>query len=129
MRRSALIALAVLAVSMSGCRSPQADEISTVARSWFQHVQEHDGAALCRLLAGNAAEALQSSSGEPCQQSVLGLDLPTATVRSVEVWGERAEVRASRDTLFLTRLASGWKVSAAGCTPRADRPYDCTIEG
>ena len=34
-----------------------------------------------------------------------------------------------RDTVFLATFPGGWRVVAAGCTPRGDRPYDCTVAG
>ena len=37
---------------------------------------------------------------------------------------------AEGGTTFLDEHASGWKVSAAGCTRTAsDLPYDCELEG
>jgi hypothetical protein len=36
---------------------------------------------------------------------------------------------AGTDTLFLTEVAGGWRVSAAGCTARPGRPYDCEVSG
>jgi hypothetical protein len=50
-------------------------------------------------------------------------------VGRVEVWSDRAQVRAGTDTLFLTEVAGGWRVSAAGCTARPGRPYDCEVSG
>jgi hypothetical protein len=31
--------------------------------------------------------------------------------------------------VFLAAFPGGWRVVAAGCTPRGDRPYDCTLQG
>ena len=45
------------------------------------------------------------------------------------MWGEEAQVRLSDDTLFLTRTADGWRVSAAACTAQgAELPYECQLE-
>jgi hypothetical protein len=38
-------------------------------------------------------------------------------------------VKTRADTLFLTKVAGGWRVSAAGCTAREGRPYDCEVSG
>jgi hypothetical protein len=45
------------------------------------------------------------------------------------VFDKAGEVRFAGDTTFLTRSDGGWLVVAAGCTPRAPYPYDCTISG
>ncbi|MEW2587149.1 hypothetical protein [Streptomyces virginiae] len=45
-----------------------------------------------------------------------------------EVYGRQAMVRLSGHTLFLSQCGKGWKVVAAGCTPRPDRPFDCQVE-
>ena len=67
---------------------------------------------------------------QTCPQAVSDLRLPGAgPVGQVEVWSDRAQVRTGTDTLFLTRLAGGWRVSGAGCTFRGDEPYDCDVEG
>jgi hypothetical protein len=34
-----------------------------------------------------------------------------------------------RDTVFLSRFPTGWKVTAAGCVPRPGRPYQCAVKG
>ena len=33
------------------------------------------------------------------------------------------------DTVFLLRFPDGWRVSAAGCTPQGEAPYDCEVQG
>ena len=38
-------------------------------------------------------------------------------------------MRLDKDTLFLARFDQGWRVTAAGCTPHGDLPYDCTVKG
>ncbi len=53
---------------------------------------------------------------------------------SSELPGARALPEAGlpltdRDTLFLSSVPGGWKVTAAGCTPRPERPYQCRIKG
>jgi hypothetical protein len=45
------------------------------------------------------------------------------------VYGQWAQVRLSEDTVFLGAFPGGWRVVAAGCTPRDNRPYDCTLQG
>jgi hypothetical protein len=40
-----------------------------------------------------------------------------------------AQVRFRQDTVFMAQFRDGWKVMAADCAPRPDKPYDCQIQG
>jgi hypothetical protein len=33
------------------------------------------------------------------------------------------------DVVFLSVFGDHWLITAAGCTARGDRPYDCTVMG
>lgn len=124
-----LAALAVAGVfGSAGCGSAAEGPVSAAARAWFDAVRTGDGDAACALLVPRAAETVESISGQGCAAGVSTLGLPSGGVRSVEVWSDRAEVRGNADTLFLVRLAAGWRVSAAGCQPRPGQPYDCQVE-
>jgi hypothetical protein len=122
-----LLVVAALALVTAGCAAARSDDAADVARSWFAAIRAGDGQAACDLLAPEAARTVESG-GEPCANALLALDLPVGSVREVQVWGEAAQVRAGEDTLFLTNLAAGWRVTAAGCAPRTGRPYDCDVE-
>jgi hypothetical protein len=50
-------------------------------------------------------------------------------VSASEVYGQRAQVRLSGDTVFLAVFPDGWRVVAAGCTARGEKPYDCVLQG
>lgn len=131
MRISARLAAAAAVVAVvAGCGAPAGeDTVFRTARQWTAAAQAKDAAALCRLLTPAAAESV-ATTGVTCEQAVGDLDLPgDGSVGEVQVWGDRAQVRTGGDTLFLTRLAAGWRVNGAGCTPRGDRPYDCDVEG
>ncbi|MGA4845294.1 hypothetical protein ACOBQB_03065 [Streptomyces sp. G5(2025)] len=39
------------------------------------------------------------------------------------MYERQAHVVTDRDTLFLPSFPGGWKVTAAGCTPRPEKPY------
>jgi hypothetical protein len=85
--------------------------------------------AACDLLAPQTRKELESTDG-PCdsslpQQAAAG----DASVREVQVYGKDAIVHLGTSTLFLARFGLGWRVTAAGCTPQPDRPYDCTVRG
>jgi hypothetical protein len=122
-------AVAVIGL-LSGCGiGPGTDAVSRAADTWLAAARAGDAATLCRLLTPAAAESV-ASGNDTCEQAVGDLHLPgTGPVRAVQVWSDRAQVRTADDTLFLTRLSGGWRVSGAGCTAQGDRPYDCDVEG
>jgi hypothetical protein len=123
-------AAAVLAVLATGCgAAPGTDAVTRVADTWLAAARAKDAATLCRLLTPSAAQSVETGD-ETCEQAVRSLELPgDGPVGTVQVWSDRAQVRAGTDTLFLIRLAGGWRVSAAGCTFQGDQPYDCDLEG
>ncbi|HEV7965159.1 MAG TPA: hypothetical protein VGP57_21625 [Actinoplanes sp.] len=127
-----LAVAAVLALALAGCgdvgrRSAAATE---VALRMLTAVDGKDGATACATLAPDTASKLQESAGKPCAEAILGENLPApGTVTGADVYGQWAQVRLSDDTLFLGAFPGGWRVVAAGCTPRGERPYNCTLEG
>ena len=42
---------------------------------------------------------------------------------------EYTQARSTTDTLFLHDFPDGWRVTGAGCHPRNDQVYDCTVGG
>ncbi|MET8040642.1 hypothetical protein ABZU25_07220 [Micromonospora sp. NPDC005215] len=46
-----------------------------------------------------------------------------------EVYGQQAQVRLDGDTVLLAVFPGGWRVVAAGCTDRGDKPYDWVLQG
>jgi hypothetical protein len=48
---------------------------------------------------------------------------------SVSAWGDEAQARSTADTLFLHDFPDGWRVTGAGCHPRNEQVYDCTVGG
>ena len=125
-----MVAAGGLVLLLSGCGTvPGTDAATQAADQWLAAARAKDAAALCQLLTPAAAQSV-TSGDETCQQAVGDLDLPgTGPVEAVQVWSDRAQVRTGGDTLFLTELAGGWRVSGAGCTSQGDRPYDCDVEG
>ena len=117
---------------VAGCGSVDArgDAASAAALRMLQAVQSKDGAAACALLAPGTAAELEQSADKPCPDAILKEDLPAAAaVTRTEVYGQWAQVRMPGDTVFLGAFPGGWRVVAAGCTPRGDRPYDCVLQG
>jgi hypothetical protein len=93
-------------------------------------VQSQDGTAACATLAPDTAAQLEDSAGEPCSSAILDEDLPApAEVHSADVYGQWARVVLADDTMFLAMFPGGWRVVAAGCTARTERPYDCSLQG
>jgi hypothetical protein len=130
-RRALMIAAGGLVVLLSaGCgAAPGTDAVTRAADQWLAAARAKDAAALCRMLTPAAAQSV-ASGDQTCEQAVGDLDLPgDGSVEEVQVWSDRAQVRAGADTLFLTRLAVGWRISGAGCTFQGDEPYDCDVEG
>ncbi|MFE9773308.1 hypothetical protein ACFYOV_16820 [Streptomyces sp. NPDC005931] len=89
---------------------------------------------LCAALAPATREDLEQTAGSPCGEAIGGVveaqELPMGgAVRGVDVYGDQARVVLERDTVFLARFPAGWKVTAAGCRPRPERPYQCELKG
>jgi hypothetical protein len=123
--------LAFLVVSVGGCSlGPAEAGPRSAAQSFAVAWAQHDGAAVCALLAPDTRAAVAQSSKQPCAKGVLGEDLPrSGAVRGTRVWGRAAQVSFTGDTVFMSRFPGGWKVLAAGCKPRPGKPYDCQVEG
>ena len=124
-------ALAALA-GCAGCAgqgNAENGNVTVVAMRFAVAASSTDVTAACGLLAPHTLEALEETSGD-CP-SALAADAPTepGSLRSVAVYGKDAIVHLSGDTLFLARFTDGWRVTAAACTARQDRPYDCKVEG
>jgi hypothetical protein len=129
--RSAALALPIL-VMLTGCADLGNRETSAgnVATKLLTAVAGQDGATACATLAPDTAAELVQSAGKPCDQAILEEDLPApGTINGADVYGQWAQVRLTDDTLFLAVFPGGWRVVAAGCTPRKSRPYDCTLQG
>jgi hypothetical protein len=130
MRARVLAAVAVAVTLCGGCGvTPGTDAVTRTADAWLAAARADDPAALCRLVTPAAAESAETGD-ETCVQALGDLDFPGAgPVGAVQVWSDRALVRAGTDTLFLTEVDGAWRISGAGCSARADGPYDCDLEG
>lgn len=125
-RCRALLAVAVLAAS-AGCSSSSEPTVREVAASFQTAVAQHDAPAACALLSDEARARLESASARPCSEALAALALPANPVQSTQVWGGEAQARVGAQVLFLAEFRSGWRVTGAGCTPRPDQPYSCTV--
>ncbi|GAA3446222.1 hypothetical protein [Planomonospora venezuelensis] len=125
---AAAAALTALATGSAGCSSTGETAARQAAERFYAAVAGGQGERACALLTPEAAESLRTGDGT-CGQAVLALGLPGGEVTGAQVWGDEAQVRLARDTVFLHRFAQGWLVRGAGCRPRGDLPYDCEVEG
>lgn len=129
-QRIGVVAVAVGALASAGtagCAAAAQPTVAAVAGQFGSAVGRHDGTAACALLTDDARHDTESF-GHDCPSQLATLRSP-GPVRQVEVWGDTAQVRLADDTLFLLRFPDGWRVSAAGCTPRGDAPYRCEVRG
>lgn len=127
-----LVATISVTAIVSGCVPQQgnseAGDAAAVVMSFRSHAVS-DAEAACALLAPGTATELEQSSGS-CARGVTAANLSDGgRVRDVEVYGLDAMVRLDHDTVFVARFDDGWRVTAAGCEPQGDGPYDCDIRG
>ena len=109
---------------------PDGDAAASTARGLLTATAAGDGAAACAILAPDTRAELEESAGKPCAEAITDEDLPRpGTVQTVDVYGQWARVVTSDDTVFLGAFGDGWRVVAAGCRPREERPYDCLLQG
>ena len=122
----------VLLLVLTGCAGvgDRGDAAAAVALRMLTAVQNDDGTAACGALAPDTLAELEESAGQSCAEAILDEDLPQpGEVEQSRVYGQWAQVRLTGDTVFLGVFPGGWRVVAAGCTPRGERPYDCDLQG
>lgn len=127
-----LLGSVAIVAALSGCGGlgPETSAAASVATEFHAATSGGDGAAACATLSTRVVDELEQSAKAPCAQAVLRTDVPDAsTVRDVQVWGGRGLVVLDHDVVFVAQFDHGWRVTAAGCTPRKDRPYDCRLKG
>ncbi|MFF4646425.1 hypothetical protein [Streptomyces sp. NPDC001389] len=125
------VALAVVAAGGCGAPGPREDDAVSAALAFESALGSSHYARACSLLAPRTRR--EAAAEEDCGPALAKQNVPVAaggaSAPVAEVYGRQAMVRLTRDTLFLSQFDTGWKVVAAGCTPRPDRPYDCRIKG
>ena len=122
--------------ALAGCSAlaPDAPSAEGVAVAFASAIDAGNAAEACAMLAPGTVEEIESSEDVPCEVGILSLGLPGGgQPRSAEAFGRGAIVELDNDTLFLVGDGDGdvrgWRVTAAGCEPRPERPYDCTVKG
>ncbi|WP_199423262.1 hypothetical protein [Actinotalea solisilvae] len=128
-------AATVLALVAGCAAAPDAPAAAAVAEAFATAVADGDGAAACTLLAPSAVQGLESEWSSACEEAVLEPDVAEdvaqaagSAAQETHAYGRQAQVRLDGDTVFLTLSGDTWLVTAAGCTPRTDQPYECSIE-
>lgn len=125
--------MVVVVLAMAGaCGTPseRRDGVTAQVARFERALDAGQHERLCTVLAPSTRDELEQSAKRPCAQAIGEQDLPAAgPVRRVDVYGEQARVVLDHDTVFLAHFPTGWKVTAAGCTPRPQRPYQCEIKG
>jgi hypothetical protein len=115
-----------------GCGSTERpDDVEAVAERFAAALEREDGAAACAEVRDTTANTLEQQQREPCDEAILGLELPTGgAAAETSVYVTNASVLlAEGSTTFLDEGSDGWKVTAAGCRPRTpELPYDCELE-
>jgi hypothetical protein len=129
-RAAMLLSLSGLVLAGCGSVDERGGAAASVAVRMLGAVDGGDGAGACAVLAPDTVSELEESAGKPCAEAILEEDLPAPdTVTGFDVYGQWAQVRLGEDTVFLAVFPDGWRVVAAGCTPREERPYDCRLQG
>ncbi|WP_234308363.1 hypothetical protein [Streptomyces sp. NRRL F-4428] len=106
------------------------DGARDAARAFEQALSLRDYTGACRLLAPATRAQLEQDGKQACARALGSEELPvSAALGATEVYGRMALVRAEGDTLFLSLFTGGWRVVAAGCTPRGGAPYQCLVKG
>lgn len=126
---TAAAASLVILISLSGCSSGNDADATRAAERLHAGLRAGNGAAACDALSDEVQQELTESHGS-CETAVIESGIPdTGQVVDVDVYGTAAQVRYDADVVFLGEFPDGWKVTAAGCAPQADAPYDCKVKG
>ena len=127
-----VVAGAALTAGLAGCsaggRGTPSGPRQAVA-AFEAALQGGEMPAACDLLAPPTRHELEQSEGEACAEALEKADLPAADpAGDLDVYGDEAIAHLAGDVLFLTNVAGRWMVSAAGCTPQPDQPYECEVK-
>jgi hypothetical protein len=129
-RRLGIVTVVTLAVGSAGCAGPpHRSEVTDAARAFVSSLRAGDGAAACALLTEDARSAVPGATDQSCAKAIANVKEQGSAVEGVQVWGDAAQVRIGDDVVFLRLVSGHWRVSAAGCTPRSEGPYDCEVGG
>lgn len=119
----------LLFLAVSGC-AIKTESAALAAQEFHRALSASDWTAACALLQPATREKAEEQDGASCEAALQALALPApgSHVASA-VYGREALVEFDNDTVFLAASGAGWRVTAAGCSPREQKPYSCRIEG
>src|SRR5688572_13838460 len=121
--------LGVLLVS-AGCGSAQNDAVEGAATRFEAAGTVQDSTAAVGPLAPGTRSEVESSGRQACVEAWADQGVPPGgEVTRVRTYGSMAIVDLQADTLFLGRFDGRWRVVAARCAKRADKPYECQVKG
>ena len=114
-------------LSLVGC-APAGTGAAEAASSFREEIASGNTAAACAMLGQDALEKAGGETG--CEEQLESLDLGDSSAPGrTEIYGRNAIVEYENDAVFLNSSGSGWKISAAGCTPQGEQPYKCEVGG
>ena len=125
-----VIALGIVAAIVVGLARRGDDAQAGAAVERFSAaIRSDDGKAACELLSPQTRTALEEQEGSKCESAILELGLSGGAVGRVEVAEKTATAQVTDDgNVFLDEEPDGWRITALGCKPLPDRPYDCEVE-
>jgi hypothetical protein len=128
-----VLLVAVAATLLGGCgASDREPDAAAVAARFHEAIGRRDAEAACAELTEEAKSKLEQQEKKPCEEGILGLDLPrSGRVARTTVYVTSASVDlVEGGTAFLDESDQGWKIAAAGCVPTGpELPYECELEG
>src|SRR5437773_716262 len=131
--RAATAALLVLSPLAGGCGTGGDErDARAVTQRFVDAVHARAGVQACAQLDTAAVQALEQQEKAPCPKAVTSLKVSGRRAASAVVYLDEARVDLaggeSGEAVFLGRTSAGWRISAAGCTPKGQQPYDCDLE-
>ena len=130
-RTASVLVVGLVTMLVAGCGADVERRQAGAAADTFAADVSRDPAKACALLAPRTEQSVEQV-GTPCATALPSEGLATPGRRtSVAVAGHSAQVRYSKETVFLALFDNGWRVTAAGCTrtsPDPAVPYDCVVE-
>jgi hypothetical protein len=128
--RSRVLGAVLVALVLAGCGTGHEDAVRAVGEEYAAAVASRDWSAACDLLAPTTRQELEQSAGKPCAEALPEEDPPVVEgAPAPSIFGTQAQLHYAADTLFLSPYDGAWRIVAAVCTPRAERPYDCSVSG
>ena len=123
-------ALPVILLASCSTLGPDTTAAADVAVAFHRAVQDGDGNAACES-SGAGNHAGPGKHQRPTLSRRGPGRGPDRCPPGAGHAGVRpgAQVLMDGDMVFLTVFGDHWLITAAGCTSRGDRPYDCAVKG